>query len=107
MLSQLGVGLALAEDGRHALDKWEEAHAVGRPYDAILLDLTMPVMDGRTALELIRQIERARGLRRTRVVAVTGEIVAAEGAELLRLDFDGYLPKPYSLRDLRKVLEAG
>lgn len=107
MLAQLDVGLDLAEDGRRALDKWEEAHAEGCPYDVILLDLTMPVMDGRTALELIRQIERARGLTRTRVVAVTGEIFAAEGAELLRLDFDGYLLKPYSLKDLRKTLGVG
>ncbi|WP_192931161.1 PAS domain S-box protein [Gemmobacter serpentinus] len=104
MLSQLGVSLDLAEDGRRALDKWEEAHAAGQHYDVILLDLTMPVMDGRTALELIRQIEKARGLRRTRVVAVTGEIFASDGAELLKLDFDGYLLKPYSLRDLQKTL---
>jgi signal transduction histidine kinase/DNA-binding NarL/FixJ family response regulator len=83
--------ITTAANGREALDRMHEH----RP-DIVLMDIRMPVMDGRTALHELRQ---RRDLATLPVIAVTASSMSAEEGEL-RSTFDGYVRKPYSRAEL-------
>lgn len=103
---------ALAADGVQAVNLHREALQAGRPFDLLLTDLSMPVMDGLTALALIRQEEQARGLPPIRSIVVT----AMSGVNGYQERFDGLgvdavLTKPVEQETLvdqvRQTLERG
>jgi CheY-like chemotaxis protein/HPt (histidine-containing phosphotransfer) domain-containing protein len=90
MLERLGHRAVVAADGRQALAAMESG-----PFDLVLMDLQMPVMDGFQALAAIRDRERARpGSGRTPVVALTAHAMAGDRDRCLADGFDGYIPKP-------------
>lgn len=80
-----------ASNGREALD-WL---ASNRP-DLVLMDIRMPVMDGRTALAELR---KTQGLELLPVIAVTASSMAREEGDLRQV-FDGYVRKPFSRSQL-------
>lgn len=80
-----------ASDGREALDALRER----RP-DVVLMDIRMPVMDGRTALQKLRE---SKDLDPLPVIAVTASSLAGEEASL-RQSFDGFVRKPFSRAQL-------
>jgi CheY-like chemotaxis protein len=89
LLKKAGADVTLAENGQVAVDEARAAREVGRPFDVILMDMQMPVMDGYAAT------------RRLRLAGHTGPIVALtahamEGAEeaCRQAGCDGYLTKP-------------
>ena len=96
LVDKLGLKVVSAEDGKQAL-----AHWMGGSIDLILMDVQMPVMDGREALGYIRQRERETG-RHTPVIALTARAMAGDREQLLSEGFDGYVAKPF---DLVKLLE--
>jgi two-component system cell cycle response regulator DivK len=67
-----------------------------RPH-LILMDLTLPGIDGEQALRLIRDDERTR---RIPVIAVTASVMQQDRDRVLEAGFDGYLGKPISVRAL-------
>jgi CheY-like chemotaxis protein len=71
--------------------------------DVILLDLNMPVMDGRTALRILHQEPSFSAIP---VVVVTVESSPAVREECMRLGCAGFLPKPVRLSDLYEHLQA-
>jgi CheY-like chemotaxis protein len=83
--------LTFALNGQEAVDKAQTL----RP-DAILLDIRMPGMDGREALEQIRKIS---GMELTPILAVTASSLMREETEL-KTRFSGYVRKPFSKREL-------
>jgi DNA-binding response OmpR family regulator len=91
-LSIEGFEVALAHDGVEALDCLEE-----RTPDAILLDLQMPVMDGRECFKTLRN----------RGITVPVVILSAYGAEAAQdeLGADGYVNKPFDPDDLVATLK--
>jgi two-component system response regulator MprA len=86
----------LAEDGREALERV----ATGR-YDAVLLDVSMPVLDG---LEACRRL-RAAG-DRTPVLMLTARDSVDDRVAGLDAGADDYLVKPFALRELQARLRA-
>jgi CheY-like chemotaxis protein len=86
-----------AGDGREALDKIAEA-----PPDLVLLDVHMPVLDGFSVLRELRADPRFRSLR---VIAVTANAMQGEREKALEAGFDGYVTKPVSAVEIRKLLE--
>ena len=56
-LSRAGAEVVTAGNGQEALDRTNEATQEGRPFDAVIMDMQMPVIDG---YEAVRQL-RARG----------------------------------------------
>jgi len=86
-----------AGDGREALDKIAEA-----PPDLVLLDVHMPVLDGFSVLRELRADPRFRSLR---VIAVTANAMQGEREKALDAGFDGYVTKPVSAVEIRKLLE--
>jgi len=88
-----GYAATLAADGASALQRLD-----GEPFDAVLLDLVMPGMDGRQVLARIR--ENAR-LARVRVVVTTGHSGARARAGV---PADAFLLKPFGVRELLAAL---
>ena len=60
-----------ALDGVSAIGKFRDAVLTDQPYDFICMDITMPKMDGKTALSIMREIERQKGKGETPVIMIT------------------------------------
>jgi signal transduction histidine kinase/FixJ family two-component response regulator len=101
LLSPFGAVVEYAADGREALAIWES----GR-WDAILMDVHMPEMDGLEASRTIRAREAATGRPRTPIVAVTASILAHETAGYFAAGMDHVVAKPIELQRLVEVLET-
>ncbi len=84
-----------AADGQEALN-----FILAQRPDVVLMDIRMPVLDGRAALKRLRQ---QNGLELLPVIAVTASSMAAE-EEALRESFNGYVRKPFSRALLYKEL---
>jgi CheY-like chemotaxis protein len=83
--------ITFATDGQQAVTLFEAA-----PFDVVLMDVQMPVMDGLEATRRMRAFERAAGRTRTPVVAVTANAGAAEIEESRAAGCDAHLAKPLS-----------
>jgi PAS domain S-box-containing protein len=69
----------------------------------ILLDFMMPGVDGREMLESLREEPT---LESTKIIAITGDLMNAETAEIQSIDSDGILAKPIDVETLRNLLAA-
>jgi CheY-like chemotaxis protein len=98
MLSHLGYTAEVAEDGREALALLEH-----RQFDAILMDVQMPEMDGYEATQAIRRVEAGR--RRTPIIAMTASVTDGERERCRSAGMDDYLGKPMERKDVLAVLE--
>ncbi|WGM37886.1 ATP-binding protein [Caulobacter sp. NIBR1757] len=100
-----GIEVVVAENGQIALDLWRAGG-----FDAVLMDMQMPVMDGVAAVERIRAIEQARGLARTPIAMLTANAMAEHRAAALAAGADGHITKPVTpaslLEGLMTVLSA-
>jgi signal transduction histidine kinase len=89
ILRAAGADVGIAQNGRIARDKALEAAAANTPYDLVLMDMQMPVMDG---YEATREL-RARGYRGP-IVAVTAHANAGDRERCLEAGCDDYVAKP-------------
>ena len=94
MLARLGIPSDLASDGESGV----RAAAEG-DYDLILMDISMPIMDGFQAL---RRIRDAGGL--LPILAMTASVTPEERENCLRSGFNDILPKPFTLAQLTESL---
>ncbi|KAL4978297.1 hypothetical protein BDW66DRAFT_23160 [Aspergillus desertorum] len=101
--AKIGCAYDTATDGLIALNKYKNA---SRRYDLILMDISMPIMDGIVATKEIRQFEEEAGLKRSRIMAVTGVASTDMQQRAQAAGVDEYLVKPVSLVALRKVIAA-
>jgi CheY-like chemotaxis protein len=99
MLTRLGLTADVADDGRKALT----AAARGR-YDLILMDCQMPNMDGFEASAELRRREEQEGCPRTRIVALTANVMQGDRERCFAAGMDDYIPKPLKLERLADVL---
>ena len=98
LLSQFAIQSEAVEDGEAAVEAW----AAG-DWDAILMDIHMPKMDGLAATAGIREREQAEDRPRTPIIAVTASTLAHETDGYLAAGMDGWVPKPV---DARRMLET-
>ena len=91
------VGCANGREALHALE-------VAR-YDVVLMDLTMPQLDGWSALRVLRRQETERGLRRTAVIALGAAPLDTERQRCLDAGFDDHLVKPVRKSRLIDAIE--
>jgi CheY-like chemotaxis protein len=97
LLQKLGHQAHVATNGVEALDALDQAR-----YDAVLMDVQMPEMDG---LEATRRIhERWPGSDRPRIIAVTAGAMSEERERCLAAGMDDYLSKPIRLEELSAAL---
>jgi len=101
MLADLPVDLRLARDGAEAVDSYRAA-----PPDLVLMDISMPRVDGIDATGQIRAFEAAAGLPRVPVIALTAHAMAGDAARFLAAGMDRYLTKPLRRAALVEVMNA-
>lgn len=96
LLAKFGYRAQIASSAEEAL-----ASAAYTRFDAILLDLMLPGMDGIECAKRLRQIDKAKDIY-TPIIALTAMTDQKEAC--LKAGMDDYLSKPYDIKDLRKML---
>ncbi len=99
MLKKTGVVLEIAENGVEAVRAYQDF----RP-DLVLMDMSMPEMDGLQASREIRTIEKARELRRCAIIALTANAMENDRQNCLDAGMDDYLSKPIVRTRLTETL---
>ncbi len=99
MLADTRAELTSVHDGRQAVDSW-----LAGTFDLLLLDISMPVMDGVTAIREIRAAELRRGMPPTAAIAVTANALVNQVADYLVAGFDTHLAKPFRRKDLMHAI---
>jgi len=99
MLEKLGWRVERVANGAQAVQKLE----AGR-YDAVLMDVQMPTMDGYEATHHVRDREQADKLPRVPIVALTANAMKGDEVRCLQAGMDLYLTKPLGLEALRTAM---
>jgi PAS domain S-box-containing protein len=99
MLEVLGCTATAVENGRRAIDL-----LANKPFAAILMDCQMPEMDGFEATRAIRRQEENTGVR-IPIVALTAHALQGDRDLCLAAGMDDYLSKPFTIEQLRTVLD--
>ncbi|MCR5294583.1 MAG: response regulator [Lachnospiraceae bacterium] len=102
VLKRLGAEADSAANGREALMRVEE-HPEKDYYDALLMDIRMPVMDGMAATAAIRALHDARS--RVPIIGVSANTMQEDVARARMAGMNGYLAKPIELEELAAELE--
>jgi signal transduction histidine kinase/CheY-like chemotaxis protein len=101
ILQHLGHRVAIARDGREAVEHVHRASREGVPFDVVLMDLMMPVMDGIAAAGELKHSPVGRELP---IVALTADTTEEARIECLRVGIAEFLYKPVTIDALRKCL---
>jgi PAS domain S-box-containing protein len=102
LLENLGHRVTLARDGIEAVEQWQQGQ-----FDAILMDVDMPRMNGYDATERIRALELAQdGDQHIPIIAMTAHAMKGAREECLRHGMDSYLTKPIDTEALWLELDA-
>ena len=96
ILQRAGFSIDLVADGNEAL----QAHQ-SNPYDLILMDCQMPVMDGFEACRHIRELDK----RQPVIIAVTANALVGERDRCLDAGMDDYLSKPFQAEQLVAIVK--
>jgi len=97
ILEGAGLNVALANDGQEAVNAVKE-----NEYDAVLMDIQMPVMDGYTATRKIRKDERFKELP---IIAMTAHAMAGDEDKSLEAGMNGHVAKPIDPDQLFSTLQ--
>jgi signal transduction histidine kinase/AmiR/NasT family two-component response regulator len=100
LLAPLRVDLALVGDGHAAVEAWRT-----QPFDLILMDIQMPGVSGVAACEMIRAEERARGLPRIPIVALSANAMSHQVDAYLAAGMTAHVAKPIDAAALYRAIE--
>ncbi len=101
VLRQLKATFDMAENGAEAVRLWRKSR-----YDVVLMDCSMPVMDGLQATRLIREEELATNRARTPVIALTAHLEGGSKAHAWRdSGMDRKITKPFTLHQIAGALQ--
>jgi signal transduction histidine kinase/CheY-like chemotaxis protein len=100
LLSQYGLVVSTALDGKEAVERYEKE----KGFDLVFMDIDMPVMDGITATRRIKEIEKNSGMKQTPVIALTAHGLSGDRERILEAGLDDYFAKPFERAKLKLVL---
>lgn len=98
MLERLGYNADVVVNGKEAISALHR-----QPYDVVLMDVQMPIMDGLTAT---RRIRRAFGKQEPYIIALTADVVENARERCLAAGMNDYMSKPVSVADLVLALQG-
>lgn len=99
MLEKIGCVVRLADNGREVVEDYEE-----REPSLVLMDISMPEVDGIEATSMIRMIQESTG-RRVPIIGVTAHAMREDRKRCLDAGMDDHLPKPVKREALAEILE--
>ncbi len=103
-LERLGAVVTHAPDGLAALALAEAALDAGTPYDAMVLDIRMPGLDGLEVARRVRLAEIARQAAPARLIALSADLRDGERRSASQAGIDAFLGKPISFDRLERAL---
>ena len=103
-LRQLGCHVVTANDGIEAMQLWRSAQQAHNPFDLVLMDWHMPLMDGLDATEAIREQESQSAFVPTPIIAITANAMSEDRERCLQVGMNGHLAKPFGRAQLAAVL---
>jgi len=101
MLARRDVEVTLVTNGLEAVNAWAPG-----AFDILILDISMPVMDGITALERIREREAAEGATPLPAIAFTANAMSHQVVEYIAAGFDTHVSKPFKIDDLVTAIHS-
>ena len=102
LLKKFGHHVTSASNGRKAVEALQASGLDS--FDAVLMDVQMPEMDGMEATAAIRELEKGKS-RRLPVIAMTAHAMKGDRSRFLESGMDGYIAKPVQARELLTVIE--
>jgi CheY-like chemotaxis protein len=102
-LGKLGITMTLVGDGQQAVDAIIQGKS-GGPCDLVLMDLHMPVMDGYSATEKIRQWEGQNARPSLPIIALTADAFEEDRQHCKAVGMDDFLTKPIALEALKAAM---
>ncbi len=97
MITRMGLSYTLAPNGAEAVEKVKQLE----PFDLILMDLQMPVMDGYTATRQIRQLRQGQRLP---ILAMTADAIGEIRERVLAAGMNDHVPKPVDPDRLKSIV---
>ncbi|KAG2002222.1 atypical/HisK protein kinase, variant 3 [Coprinopsis cinerea AmutBmut pab1-1] len=104
ILEKYGHSVEIAENGSLAVDAFKARVAQNKPFDIILMDVSMPFMGGMEATELIRSYEMHKGLTATPIIALTAHAMIGDRERCLQAGMDDHITKPLRRGDLLNAI---
>lgn len=95
VLEQAGHVIVAASNGREALEHYQAGQ-----FDAVLMDLHMPEIDGLQATQMIREHEHLFNRKRTPIIALTASVMARDRSAAEHAGMDGFAVKPLNTQQL-------
>jgi CheY-like chemotaxis protein len=99
LLEREGVIMSLAENGQIAIDRVAQANQIDLPYDLILMDMQMPVMDGYAATRQLR-----RDGYTYPIVALTANAMNQDRDNCIKSGCTDYMTKPINRQKLLEIV---
>lgn len=100
MLEHFGCSIDVVPNGQEAVDALQR-----RPYDLVLMDCQMPIMDGLEATRRIRQQQADSGTPPCPIIALTAHARTSDREACLQAGMDDYLSKPFNVEQLATLLQ--
>lgn len=101
MLESVGHTAMVAEDGAQALDVLAR-----ESFDIVLMDISMPVMDGVECTRLLRAGKAGEGNKAVPILAITAHAMNGDRELFIAEGMDNYLAKPFEWSDLEAAIAA-
>lgn len=101
LLEDAGAKTTVAHNGKQALEIFQNHEP--QTFDAVLMDIMMPVMDGLTATRAIRHLERPDA-RTIPIIAMTANAFAEDKEKCMAAGMNAHIAKPFKMETVRRII---